>query len=657
VVSSAGSRRLLKSLIALGLGLQACGGADHGADGEENVSVRRAPAAAAAAPDGQPWNFVVLLTDDQRWDTVSVMPILQERMIAEGVNFTNAYVSVPLCCPDRASILSGGFLAQNTGVLTNLPPNGGFQVFSDTDSMAVRLQEIGYRTGLVGKYMNGYDYASNYVAPGWDMFYAKDALRIEEFMLTQAFSFIENYKNEPFFLYLAPANPHFPATPMPQDRNLFSDFVYRERGFGETDLADKPSWVRFTQADHGPDATSAAGEDEFHRNQMRSLQAVDRVLGQLLDKLEAEGVLDHTIFFFTSDNGYMWGEHGLWAKRWPYEESARVPFVVRVPGLAPREEAALTATNLDIPSTIWSLVGIDRGNDGLNLMPLLGDTTTTWPTTLFIEHFGSGFPSQGNEVWAALRTTGGDGDWKYVEYATGEKELYDLASDPFELESKHNDPTCATIRTQFAGQLAGQKGLAVTSLARTVTAKVGTAFNHQLVAWGGDGSYTWSVISGSLPPGLSLDASTGAITGTPTSSGSYTFRVQVEDTKLAKYLNRGQRFVHEIVATVAPGAPPPPPPTDTDGDGVADTSDNCTTKANPDQRDSNGDGFGNRCDGDLNGDKLTNKSDFDLLKPQLGKTTYPDGDFDGSGKVDQGDFTIFNQELFGKAPGPSALAQ
>ncbi|HVJ15653.1 MAG TPA: sulfatase-like hydrolase/transferase [Polyangiaceae bacterium] len=502
---------------------------------------------------GEPLNFIVLLTDDQRFDSLWAMPILQQRLAAEGVNFVNAYVSVPLCCPERASMLSGGFLAQNTGVIANIPPNGGFEGFPDENSMAVVLQNGGYKTGLIGKYMNGYNAADGYVPPGWDTWYSVDAFELEETLWPEAQSFIAAHESEPFFLYLAPANPHPPATPVPADANLFPDYVYSDRGYSESDFSDKPSWSASTRSDHGPDAADAAAEEELHRNMLRSLQEVDRVVGALMDDLEARSMLDRTVIFFASDNGYLWGEHGLYAKRYVYEESSRVPFVVHMPGVAAREDDALAVSNLDIPATIYDLAGIDSPTDGTSLAARLADPAVPLRDSLLIEHYGSGFPSVAAEVYAALRSRDDQGNWKYVEYASGDKELYELDSDPFELDSRHNDATLASRKASMAAELAPQKGVAITSLARKANATQGATFSRQLTAWGGNGQYTWSILEGALPGTVTLNTSTGKLSGVPDAVGDYTVRIQVADTKLASYANEPQRFVHELTISVAAG--------------------------------------------------------------------------------------------------------
>jgi MYXO-CTERM domain-containing protein len=553
-------------LPALLLALSSCTGEAGSSDEAKRTSL------ALDEPADPPWNVVVVLTDDQRWDTLWAMPILEQRVAAEGVLFANTYASTPLCCPFRASFLSGGYLAQNTGVLANIEPNGGFGAFSDENGLAPVLSAGGYKTGMIGKYMNSFPYGDGYEPPGWDVFFAQDAFDVEGFMATEASAFLETYQADPFFLLLNTGNPHYPATPEPEDEELFNDYLYRDRGYGEADITDKPKWVAAGQSVHGPETASQEEEDEFHRNQLRSLQAVDRMIGMVLDKLEALALDQRTVFVFTSDNGYLWGEHGLFAKRWAYDESARVPLVVKMPGAPVRDEPKLAVSNLDVPATIFDLAGIEPPGDGVSLVPLLLDPDAAWRESLFMEHFGSNFPSQLNEVWNAIRTQDADGEWKYIENATGDKELYDLTNDPYELESQHGNTETAVMRAALSAEIAAKKGLAITTLTKKVTGKVGLSFNFLLKAWGGEGNYTWSIESGTLPAGLELDTDTGLISGVPCVAGDELVRVRVEDTKIARYTNEPQRFLHEFTLSIAAGTPVPCDDTGAAGAGGASGS-------------------------------------------------------------------------------------
>ena len=278
-----------------------------------------------------------------------------------------------------------------------------------------------------------------------------------DFLREQAVKFLDTQRNSPapFFLYFAPQAPHSPATPAPEDRDKFSKYIFRSASFNEADMSDKPEAV---QEDARQYQEHLAGHDEFHRNQLRSLQAVDRAVKDILSKVkELDPQLEHTIILFTSDNGFLWGDHNLNGKGRAYEESVRVPFVVRMPGVAPRKDAHLVASNLDIGPTINELAGLSRRTDGASLVALLRNPANApWREELFLEGYRW---IHWQDAWAALRTK----KWKYVEYTSGEKELYDLASDPNELESLHAKPAYQNIIAELANRLLRQKGVIITS--------------------------------------------------------------------------------------------------------------------------------------------------------------------------------------------------
>ena len=319
-------------------------------------------------------NVLIIMTDDQRFDTVSKMPKLSE-LAAQGVTFNNAFMPTPLCGPSRAMLFSGGYRSQNTGVLGNSAPNGGAALFKDSGNLGAVLQAAGYRTAFVGKWINGYETMGNYVPPGWTKWVARHSFATttswSAFQYTIGSSTVSStvgtmsrsnqyttdYERDevldfiggtpagkPFFVLWAPSAPHPPAHPEAQDANLFAGYVYKGRGVGETDLSDKPAWVRTSTKKYS---------QEFVRDQLRSLQSVDRSIAEVVAKLKDLGRYDNTVIIFTSDNGFLWGEHGLWAKDKVYEESLRVPLIVVMPGVAPRTDNSLVLPSLDIGPTAF----------------------------------------------------------------------------------------------------------------------------------------------------------------------------------------------------------------------------------------------------------------------------------------------------------------
>jgi arylsulfatase A-like enzyme len=380
------------------------------------------------------------------------MPNVQRELAAKGVTFAHAFVSNPQCCPSRVSILTGRY-SHSTGVWSNVSPNGGFPAFhDDASTVATWLHAAGYRTALIGKYLNEYREAAleGYVPPGWDRWvaFAEENGQYYDYDLTvngtlahrgraprdystnaltnQAVDFIESARN-PFFLYFAPTAPHDPYVPAPADLASCGDLrAYRPSSFGEADVSDKPGFVREL-----PWSAVKAGEAEDIRlGQCQTLQGIDRAVERIVAALRAKGELSSTLIVFTSDNGLMWGEHRLFYKSVPYEESIRVPMVVRYDPLTrdPRVDRRFVL-NLDLAPTFAAAAGLpERSLDGRSLLPLLAGEAVPWRSTFLLEH------AEGSELipipdYCGERTP----RWMYARYRTGAEELYDLSSDPKEL--------------------------------------------------------------------------------------------------------------------------------------------------------------------------------------------------------------------------------
>jgi N-acetylglucosamine-6-sulfatase len=427
------------------------------------------PASQARLNDPRP-NIIVILTDDQPYHTVDYMPAVKHQLMAGGITFENGFVTTPLCCPSRVSILTGEYV-HNHKVYTDRMPMGGAPKFNDISSVATWVNNAGYRTAYFGKYLNEYEALTpfGYVPPGWDVwdaFLAKNLTAHEDlgnlqyyfnFSLSEngtpveypkskanfsadvitrkALSFIRDQRDEPFFMMVGYYNPHSPYISAPRHQDTFRagsgwDWVqYRPPNFNEKDIRDKPSYI----ADLEP--LSPEEVDIAHRQILRSLLSVDDGVASILAALEKAGLSKNTIIIYLSDNGMTLGDHRFGVgKNCPYEACIKVPFIVYAPGYyAPRTDAHLVA-NIDLAPTIanWAGVTIPTSVDGMSMLPILEHPSAKWRDEILFEHWPTeeGVGSMVPEFYAIRTAT-----WKYVEYSTGEMELYDLVNDPYELQN------------------------------------------------------------------------------------------------------------------------------------------------------------------------------------------------------------------------------
>lgn len=426
----------------------------------------------ATAADGPP-NIVVIVTDDQRWDTLQYMPIVSQRLAASGLVYDNAFVTTPLCCPARISFLTGLY-AHHHGVLSNRGPVGGFPAFQghDTSTLPVWLQAAGYRTSLVGKYMNEYPAVSRYIPPGWTDWHAyaggyfnynlNENGRVRNYgsapenystdvLRDRATAFVKR-NAKPFFLWFAPFAPHSPQTPAPRHAGLCDGLTFpRPPSFNEADVTDKPAWLQATPL--MSEATIAA-LDKANRDRACSLLAVDEAVGAILDSLGSR--LNNTIVVFTSDNGLAWGEHRLRGKNCVYEECIRVPLVIWSPRfIAQPGHRSQPALNIDLAPTLMQLAGatIPSAVDGVSLVPTLNDPNAIVRLDFLVEH-----EVDLDDPSAGMVTAVRGARWKYVELPSGERELYDLARDPYELTNVIGQPKTDTTVAQLAARLAELRG-------------------------------------------------------------------------------------------------------------------------------------------------------------------------------------------------------
>jgi N-acetylglucosamine-6-sulfatase len=429
-----------------------------------------APIAFDAPVEARPRrNVIVIVTDDQSKTLLNrkAMPFLARRAgRARGwVRLTRGFVNTPLCCPARAAILSGRY-GHNSGVIDN---KAGAKL-NERKTIAAKLDAAGYRTALMGKYLNGYPFGrGQYVPRGWDRWYAfkhtggayfdyelnENGTLVHygsaprdystDVLASKAVRFIRRSR-QPFFLYWAPKAPHGPAIPAPRHEGALSGLrMPRRPNFSEEDVSDKPRYVRGLPPRH------YRGARKFYRAQARTLLAVDDAVRAMVRALKRSGRLDRTVIVFTSDNGFLAGAHRLGGKLSPYEESVNVPFVVRFPGARGRSERGL-ASNVDLAPTFADLAGARLRRDGRSLVPLLANRERRWRKRVLLEWRGSNRHAESDinvpKFWG-LRSL----RYKYVEYRTGERELYDLRRDPYELRNRIGSGRYRDVRRRLARQL------------------------------------------------------------------------------------------------------------------------------------------------------------------------------------------------------------
>jgi N-acetylglucosamine-6-sulfatase len=473
-------------------------------------------------------NVIIVLADDldvhslSRMINLGLMPKLKSNVVDPGTQFRNSFVTTSWCCPSRATLLTGLY-SHNHRVLTNSRPLGGVHRFDDSSTLATWLQKAGYRTGLVGKYFNNYGSDNDsstpvddarYVPPGWTDWQGLQDKAVDghrafqmydytindngtlvrhgtapadyqtDVIARRARQFIEDAESRddarPFFLLVAPTAPHLEAEapvtsgcsdtewaksirPAPRHIGTLPDTVQvpRPKSFNEADLRDKPSWFQRLPALTTRDVGCL---NRQYRDRLASLRAVDDLVGGLVTTLQRLDEWSRTVFVFTSDNGWFYGQHRLTDKVLGYEESIRVPLYVRAPGF-PSHATTRAALNNDLAPTVAEFAGIAPGLavDGRSLLPLMRNPTENqWRKRFLVEYLGT---VQTDQVpprvpFSAVRTTtlsrATPPDQFYVSWrdGLGSEEFYDLRTDPAQVDSQHGNPGWASVRNMLAAWLA-----------------------------------------------------------------------------------------------------------------------------------------------------------------------------------------------------------
>jgi len=444
-------------------------------------------ARAYVVPTAERPNVVILMTDDQTLRSMRAMPHTRELIGDAGATFTRAFVNNPRCCPSRATFLTGQY-SHNHGVLTNGPPIGGWERLQGTSNwLPTWLRAAGYRTVHIGKFLNNYGRQDPYEVPaGWDEWYAmvdpttyryygytvneNGALRTygrdddprwysTDFIAERSVEIVERLSSssQPFFLSVAFLAPHTgaprePGDPLdigtpavaPRHRGAFATAqLPHPASFDEADVSDKPPSMRRPRLS----SHVVADIEALYRQRLESLIAVDEGVERIVGALRAAGELERTLIVFTSDNGYLAGEHRLpHGKAKIYEPAIRVPLLVRGPGVPSGVRATQLVTNADLAPTVLDVAGATAGRpqDGRSLLPLAREPALGLARPLLIE------VAQGARMrTTAIRTR----RWLYAEHAGGATELYDLSTDPQELNSLSVTPAAAQVRARLARQL------------------------------------------------------------------------------------------------------------------------------------------------------------------------------------------------------------
>ncbi len=439
----------------------------------------------AVAVDRRP-NILLITTDDQTLSDMQYMPLTRRAIGKPGVTFREMLSPHPLCCPARAEILTGQY-AQNNGVRSNNPSRyGGYPALDNRNTIATWLQDAGYSTAFVGKYLNAYPKKVTRNELGWDIWnpaikhlyqyfdytmYNNGApktyhrLHQADLVGQKTSTYIRQLSkdDQPFFIWSSHVAPHnscarrdddthcdTPPIPARRHRNLFrneSSPSLRDPAFNESDVSDKPPAIAHLRRVDRDEV------NQLFRQRIRALQAVDEAVQDAVHTLRKTGELDNTLILFTTDNAFLLGEHRYLRKDVPYEQAMRTPLMMRGPGIPAGQTRDQTVTLVDLAPT---LVDVARATptiemDGRSLMPVARDDAAGHETVLI-----QAGPSGDKEMpagwgWRGVRTS----RYTYVQYPnTGFVELYDRLVDPAELENVADDPAYASIRQELEARTA-----------------------------------------------------------------------------------------------------------------------------------------------------------------------------------------------------------
>jgi arylsulfatase A-like enzyme len=424
-------------------------------------------------------NIILVVTDDQSITSLRypIMPFFRSQLSDPSqrwTTFTHAFDNNPLCCPARATLLTGQYSHHNGVWCVEKWPHCG-EALDERHTVATWLHRAGYTTGLFGKYLNWYPFdRGDYVPPGWDQWDAftgsgggtyfnyhmiENGQRVaygsgpedhSTVVIGNLASQFVSTAHQPFFAYVATSSPHEPWTPEPEHKGAYdAQSIWHSPAFNEADVSDKPGWVRSLPK------LDPATEDQHQRAELSSLLDVDSMLRQLFAATQDRGVWNNTIVMYISDNGYAYGPHRWENKRCPYEECVRIPLFVRDPLQGVTHTTGRLVSNVDVARTVaqYAHATPDIPQDGFSLAPLARNLTVKWPQSagILLEYRSDSIvPS-----WWGIRTH----NYLYDRLATGEKELYDLTRDPYERQNVAGWAKYSTVRAALQCRLRKLRGL------------------------------------------------------------------------------------------------------------------------------------------------------------------------------------------------------
>ncbi|MFK8025156.1 MAG: sulfatase-like hydrolase/transferase [Ilumatobacter sp.] len=442
-------------------------------------SIVAVPNVAEVSAAGRVENVVVIVVDDMAVTDMVALPQTKRLLGDTGVTFDQSFVNTSNCCPSRATFITGQ-RSPNHGVLTTKfrEPNS-YRALDHSNTLPVWLSEAGFDTTMVGKYLNGYGQVgidpkvpdAKEIPPGWSNFNALlGQKRWTNFTFSSNGEAI-NYRGQhqtdviaelglaaisesvdadrPFFMWLTPFAPHTqggnPPVPPERHEHAFDGVALpMPPNFNEADVSDKPGFVRNQRLLREREIEEMR---RHHEGRLESLLAVDDLVASTVQRLEDEGVLDETMIVFTSDNGWLAGNHRLEGKIRVYDESVRVPLLISGGPFSGGVRSDAMVSNLDLAPTIAALLGVSPGLtvDGIDLSKVVSEPERYRDRALVVEAAeGPGY--------AAVRTA----EWAYVDYDGSSTELYDMVADPYQLESLHREGGELAVRREQLADLLDQ---------------------------------------------------------------------------------------------------------------------------------------------------------------------------------------------------------